>query len=115
MLWIGQGYDVNKPACLIPCLSSPCHFPWDILSLLGNTFLCAKVWTGQEGQERTGISPLVSGYVESDLLESAALIWDHSYLLLRTGLVLRVSTASVLLSLRLKDVCQRGQGQRENL
>lgn len=81
MLRIGQGSDVNKPTCLTPCLSSPSHCPWDILSLPGNTFLCGKVWTGQEGQERTGISSLVSGYVESGLEASAALIGDHSCLL----------------------------------
>lgn len=60
--------------------------------------------TGREEQERTGINSLASDYVESDLEESEDLVWDHSCLLLGTGLVPRMSTALFLLSLQLKDV-----------
>lgn len=62
------------------------------------------MWTGQEGQERIGISSLEGGYAERDVAGSAGLAWNHGCPLLGTGLVLGVLTALVLLSLQLKDV-----------
>lgn len=71
--------------------------------------------TGREVQESTGINSLVSDHVESDLEESEDLVWDHSCLLLGTGLVPRMSTALFLLSLQLKDTSpwSRPEGKGE--
>lgn len=59
---------------------------------------------GRSGQDRKGITSLVSGYVDSNLEKSADLVWYHSCLLLGTGLAPRVSTALVVPFLQLQDV-----------
>lgn len=66
--------DVQNPPSLITWVPHPCHLSCTISSLA--TLFPVGRSGRQEAERRTGLSSLVSGYVGSDMDESAGLVWD---------------------------------------
>lgn len=94
--------DVQNPPSLITWVPHPCHLSCTISSLA--TLFPVGRSGRQEAERRTGLSSLVSGYVGSDMDESAGLVWDTAAFSWGQTWSLECLLSYVLLSLHHQDV-----------